>query len=121
GSGVGVFQGLPLSDAVSRLHATNQARARRWPRSLLCTTTHDTKRSADVRARLDVLAEMPAAWAAEVARWRRANRAHRRLLRGRLAPDPNTEYLLYQTLVGVWPLAAPARPPHAVPHAHALA
>jgi (1->4)-alpha-D-glucan 1-alpha-D-glucosylmutase len=101
---VGGNPGAPLADAVDALHAANAARAVRWPRSLLATTTHDTKRSADVRARLDVLAEMPARWSACVARWRAMNAAHRRRVGSRLAPDANTEYLLYQTLVGVWPL-----------------
>ncbi|MGH2820622.1 MAG: malto-oligosyltrehalose synthase, partial [Actinomycetota bacterium] len=72
----------------------------RHPGTLLATSTHDTKRSEDVRARLAVLSEMPDAWASAVARWSAANERHRR---GGL-PDRNTEYLLYQTLVGAWPL-----------------
>ena len=71
------------------------------PRALLATSTHDTKRSEDVRARLAVLAEMPAEWAAAVERWRVAN-----VSRGTAAsPDRNTEWLLYQTLVGAWPIS----------------
>nr|MBA3891337.1 hypothetical protein [Gemmatimonadaceae bacterium] len=93
----------PLHDAVERLHAANAERARDWPRALLATNTHDTKRSADVRARLDVLSEIPDHWRRVVLRWRRLNKRHRVAIAGRLAPDTNTEYLLYQTLVGMWP------------------
>src|SRR5205085_6326368 len=75
----------------------------------ICTNTHDTKRSADVRARLDALSEVPREWQRVVRRWRRLNAKHRRTVRGRIAPDPNTEYLLYQTLVAIWPAARPGR------------
>ena len=90
--------------AVEELHAGNQARARRWANSMLSTSTHDSKRSEDVRARLNVLSEMPRAWSAEVMRWRRLNRSKRRSISdGRAVPDSNEEYLLYQTLAGAWP------------------
>ncbi|HJQ84976.1 MAG TPA: malto-oligosyltrehalose synthase, partial [Candidatus Binatia bacterium] len=102
---VGSDPGAPLDGAVAALHAANAERAARWPHSLLAVTTHDTKRSGDLRARLDILAEMPARWTSRVAAWRRMHRPHRRRVRGRLAPDANTEYLVYQTLVGIWPLA----------------
>ena len=69
---------------------------------MLASTTHDTKRSEDVRARLAVLSEIPERWAATVREWMAHNARHRR--DDRL--DRNTEYLLYQTLVGAWPLAA---------------
>jgi (1->4)-alpha-D-glucan 1-alpha-D-glucosylmutase len=95
----------PLDDAVGRLHRANQARAERWPLALVSTNTHDTKRSADVRARIDVLSEMPDEWAHIVTRWRRLHRGLRTPVRGRLAPDANTEYLIYQTLLGMWPVA----------------
>ena len=98
-----------LDAAVSRFHEGNAERARAWPRNLLCTNTHDTKRSADVRARLDVLAETPDLWTAAVTRWRSMNAPHRRRVDGREAPDPNSEYLLYQTLLGIWPLDAAKR------------
>jgi (1->4)-alpha-D-glucan 1-alpha-D-glucosylmutase len=98
-----------LDHAVARLHDANAKRAERWPRALLATNTHDTKRSADVRARLDVLSEMPQEWARAVKRWRRLNQKHRRVVKGRLAPDTNTEYLLYQTLVALWPPPRAAR------------
>ncbi len=90
--------------SVDEFHRGNEERAGKWPHSLLATSTHDTKRSEDVRARLNVLSELPRPWASEVRRWRRANRARKRVLGdGRAVPDHNEEYLLYQTLVGCWP------------------
>ncbi len=76
-----------------------EARERR-PLSLLATATHDTKRGEDVRCRLALLAEAPERWTAAVRRWMRHNERHRK---GPI-PDPNTEYLFYQTLVGAWPI-----------------
>jgi len=99
----------PLHDAPAHLHAANAERAADWPRALLCTNTHDTKRSADVRARLDVLSEVPDLWRRQVTRWRRLNRRHRTIISGRVTPDINAEYLLYQTLVGMWPSPATGR------------
>ena len=72
----------------------------RWPQVMLATSTHDTKRSEDVRVRIHLLSEIPARWAEAVRRWAVLNERHRR---GGW-PDRNTEYLLYQTLVGAWPL-----------------
>ncbi len=90
--------------SVEEFHAGNLKRAERWPFSMLATSTHDTKRSEDVRARLDVLSEMPRLWASQVFRWRKANRSRKGLLPdGRAVPDLNEEYFLYQTLVGSWP------------------
>lgn len=99
-----------LERAVEAFHAAASERQQRWPRALLAATTHDTKRSADVRSRLDVLSELPEAWADAVRRWRSRNLEHRRRVGGRRFPDANTELLLYQTLVGIWPLAPAARP-----------
>ncbi|HTZ89665.1 MAG TPA: malto-oligosyltrehalose synthase [Alloacidobacterium sp.] len=93
--------GIPVSE----FHHGNQERAERWPASMLSTSTHDTKRSEDVRARLNVLSEMPNTWAAEVMKWRRINRNRKLTLPdGRVVPDDNEEYFLYQTIVGAWPL-----------------
>ena len=90
--------------SVDDFHAANLRQLERWPFSMLATSTHDTKRSEDVRARIDVLSEIPKPWSAEVMRWRRLNRARKRpLADGRNVPDPNEEYLLYQTLVGSFP------------------
>ncbi len=93
--------GSPLGE----FHRGNQIRARYWPNSILGTSTHDTKRSEDVRARLDVLSEMPRSWAAHVMKWRRINRTRKQQLAdGTTVPDNNEEYLLYQTIVGAWPM-----------------
>jgi (1->4)-alpha-D-glucan 1-alpha-D-glucosylmutase len=75
----------------------------RWPDTLLCTATHDTKRGEDVRARINVLSEVPELWSAEVRRWRAIARRFKREVDGQAAPDRNDEYLLFQTLVGAWP------------------
>jgi len=93
-------------EAVSTFHEKNQRRLERWPDSLLGTSTHDTKRGEDVRARISVLSEIPTVWAAHVRRWRMLNRRFKRELDGLPAPDRNDEYLLYQTLVGAWPVHA---------------
>ena len=90
--------------SVEAFHAAMQQRQAQWPDTLNATSTHDTKRSEDVRARLLVLAEVPEAWTARVQRWRAWNAPHKPLVDGQPVPDPNTEYLLYQTLVGAWPL-----------------
>ena len=88
-----------------RLHAWLAARAAQTPHGLSATSTHDTKRSEDVRARLNVLSEVPGAWKQAAARWARANRRGRSVVDGRSYPSRNEEYLLYQTLLGSWPLA----------------
>jgi len=106
---VGAAPDHPLAEAVRRFHDTNVERRCHWPASLLCTNTHDTKRSADVRARLDALSEVPHDWHRVVRRWRRLNAKHRRTVRGRVAPDANTEYVFYQTLVAIWPAQRPGR------------
>jgi len=84
-------------------HAAMRERAERWPHALLATSTHDSKRSEDVRARINVLSEMPDVWRECVARWREMNRGHKRADQ---IPTANDEYLLYQTLVGAWPVRA---------------
>ncbi|ALA59209.1 malto-oligosyltrehalose synthase [Nitrospira moscoviensis] len=92
--------------SVDEFHKRMRERQARWPHALSASTTHDTKRSEDVRARLAVLSEMPQEWKAHVARWRRLNRKHRGDAEGERQPDRNDEYLFYQTLVGAWPLHA---------------
>ena len=81
-------------------HAFAARLARDWPATMTTLSTHDTKRQEDVRARLAVLAEIPGEWAAEVARWHDRAIA---LASGR-HPEPGTEYLLWQTLAGAWPI-----------------
>jgi (1->4)-alpha-D-glucan 1-alpha-D-glucosylmutase len=73
----------------------------RHPATMLATSTHDTKRSEDARIRIGVLSEIPAAWADAVARWSAMNARHR----SDEMPDRKAEYLLYQTLVGAWPIS----------------
>ncbi|MCA9115062.1 MAG: malto-oligosyltrehalose synthase [Planctomycetaceae bacterium] len=96
-----------LDDAAAFLHEANELRARTAPHSMLCVTTHDTKRTADVRARLDVLSEIPRLWWAWVSRWRKVNAPLRRRVDGRSAPRAAAEYLFYQSLVGIWPFVRP--------------
>jgi len=91
--------GLP----VEAFHAHNADTAARWPHALLATSTHDTKRAEDARARIDVLSELPDEWARAVRRWRDV---HARLVRHEEAgpaPSANDQYLFYQTVIGAWP------------------
>ena len=90
--------------AAGAFHEANLTRLRESPDAMLATSTHDTKRSEDVRNRLDVLSEMTYAWPSYVRRWVRVNARYKRTLEdGRVAPSANEEYFLYQTLVGAWP------------------
>ncbi|TAK31217.1 MAG: malto-oligosyltrehalose synthase [Chloroflexota bacterium] len=93
--------------SVSVFHHENTKRQRDWPHSLLATSTHDTKRSEDVRSRLNVLSEIPKEWGAALTRWSRLNGSKKTTVDGELAPDRNDEYLLYQTLLGTWPDGTP--------------
>ncbi len=88
----------------SDLHAANAARARHWPLSMLATATHDTKRGEDTRLRIDVLSELAPTWSAEVEAWAGLNRHLVQEGPNCSMPDGPTQYLFYQTLVGVWPL-----------------
>jgi malto-oligosyltrehalose synthase len=98
-----------LDLSVPDLHRANRERQEHWPRSLVCTSTHDTKRSADVRSRLDVLSEMPDEWLSAVRRWRRVLSRKRARVRRGAAPDAPTEWLIFQTMLGIWPVEQPAR------------
>jgi (1->4)-alpha-D-glucan 1-alpha-D-glucosylmutase len=93
--------------SIREYHETNRARQQDWPFSLLASSTHDTKRSEDVRARINVLSEMPTRWKNALSDWRRMNNPHKLLVNGHLAPDANDEYLLYQTMLGMWPFETP--------------
>ena len=81
-------------------------RLEKWPHSLNATTTHDTKRSEDVRARINVLSEIPEEWEARLRGWSELNARHKTEVQGQMVPDRNEEIFLYQTLIGMWPLAA---------------
>jgi (1->4)-alpha-D-glucan 1-alpha-D-glucosylmutase len=86
------------------LHRSLQDRQAQWSRALSATSTHDTKRSEDVRARLNVLSELPEEWQACITRWSQLNQRHRGHVDESPAPDANEEYMLYQTLIGALPL-----------------
>ena len=88
---------------VEQFHQGNVRRFRNWPHSLLATSTHDTKRGEDVRARINVLSEIPEEWKAALRRWTRFNATKKTEVHGAMAPDSNDEYLFYQTLIGSWP------------------
>jgi (1->4)-alpha-D-glucan 1-alpha-D-glucosylmutase len=98
---------------VDSFHAHNEAFARSHPHGLLTTSTHDTKRGEDVRARINVLSEIPSEWLETVETWSTWNEVHRTSVAGAAAPGRNDEYLLYQTLVGALPFEAIAASPHA--------
>lgn len=99
GANPGLFAMTP-----AEFHAGCAERARRYPHAMLATATHDHKRGEDVRARLAVLSEMPAPWAEAVQRWRTHNAPAKDRAGGVLAPDAIDEYVLYQMLVGAWPM-----------------
>jgi len=104
--------GDPLRFGVreEEFHLEMAKRAENWPHEMSATSTHDTKRSEDVRARIDVLSEMPLVWHRHVRRWRQLNRDKKTRLAAGDAPNANDEYLLYQTLVGAWPFEEPDLP-----------
>ncbi|PKL47603.1 MAG: malto-oligosyltrehalose synthase [Candidatus Riflebacteria bacterium HGW-Riflebacteria-2] len=101
-TGVNEVGGNPAAPTttVSRFHEWCQNSSSNWPLTMLTGSTHDTKRSEDVRARLALLSEMPDSWRTAVYKWQKMNAK----LRSGDAPDANTEYLLYQTLTGTWPI-----------------
>lgn len=104
---VGADPQQPLT-TVAEFHRLAAERNRRWPRSMLASTTHDTKRSEDVRARLHVLSEVPGLWRTAAERWCRWNRRYRREIDGEPAPSRADEWLFYQSLLGIWPLETPS-------------
>src|SRR5712692_8330729 len=99
-----------FGSSVDAFHERNLDRQRDWPATLLATSTHDTKRSEDVRARMIAISEMPELWRRSLPRWRVANRRWKRSVNDVEAPDANEEYLLYQTLVGTWPIQPSGEP-----------
>ncbi len=102
--------------SVERFHQRNRERQKHWPATMLSTSTHDTKRSEDVRARMAVLSEIPELWRRSLGKWRSLNRRCKGQIEESEAPDGNEEYLLYQTLLGSWPLQ-PFRELDAAAHA----
>src|SRR6267378_863467 len=96
--------------SVGAFHERNIDRQRNWPATLLATSTHDTKRSEDVRTRIVAISEIPELWRRSLQRWRLSNRRWKRTIDDVEAPDANEEYLLYQTLLGTWPMQANGEP-----------
>jgi (1->4)-alpha-D-glucan 1-alpha-D-glucosylmutase len=96
--------------SVEAFHERNLDRQRNWPATLLATSTHDTKRSEDVRARIVATSEIPELWRRSLQRWHAANDRWKRTVNDLEAPDVNEEYLLYQTLLGTWPMQANGEP-----------
>jgi len=84
-------------------HGQNIERCKSRPLAMLASSTHDTKRSEDVRARINVLSEIPDQWREALSRWGRQNRKLKMLVDGKPVPSRNEEYLFYQTLIGTWP------------------
>ena len=99
--------------SIDAFHERNLDRQRNWPATLLTTSTHDTKRSEDVRTRMVAISEMPELWRRSLQRWRLANRRWKRTINDVEAPDGNEEYLLYQTLLGTWPVQPSGLPEEA--------
>ncbi|MEW6108569.1 MAG: malto-oligosyltrehalose synthase [Nitrospirota bacterium] len=92
--------GTPLET----FHGQNIERNKFWPHALITASTHDSKRSEDVRARINVLSEIPEEWKKRLLLWDRLNRKKKLIVDNRRVPDRNEEYLLYQTLIGAWPI-----------------
>jgi (1->4)-alpha-D-glucan 1-alpha-D-glucosylmutase len=95
-------------------HQANLRRLARWPLAMLGTSTHDTKRGEDARARINVLAENPEEWRQRIIRWSRINTTNRAPVGSGWAPDRNDEYLFYQALLGAWPAGATEADPELV-------
>ena len=96
--------------SVESFHERNLDRQHDWPATLLATSTHDTKRSEDVRARIVAISEIPELCRRSLQRWHTANQRWKRMVNDLEAPDANEEYLLYQTLLGNWPMQANGEP-----------
>lgn len=96
--------------SVDAFHSQNADRFRTFPHALIATATHDSKRGEDVRTRIDVLSEMPEKWQKSLVKWSRLNKRKKNMVDGQPAPGRNDEYLLYQTLVGAWPVEEVSNP-----------
>ncbi len=104
-----------FGDSIEAFHGANRTRRREWPSAMLATATHDNKRGEDVRARINVLSEIPGEWERHVSRWRQLHAAHRVDLDGESAPAAADEYVFYQTLLGAWPADLDIDPSQSVP------
>jgi (1->4)-alpha-D-glucan 1-alpha-D-glucosylmutase len=92
--------------SLDKFHNFNKKRLESWPHTLNATSTHDSKRSADVRARINVLSEVPHQWEKNLRKWNEINRLKKQIIKGKKVPDRNDEYFLYQTLIGAFPFDA---------------
>ncbi|MBP0443455.1 malto-oligosyltrehalose synthase [Roseomonas sp. SSH11] len=93
-----------FAETPAAFHADCRERAKYFPREMLATATHDHKRGEDTRARLAVISELPDEWAATLTRWTRLNSVLKKEVDGEPAPDATDEIMLYQSLIGAWPL-----------------
>lgn len=96
--------------SVETFHQRNLERNQSWPSTLLATSTHDTKRSEDVRARMLAISEIAETWRRSLPKWRSANKRLKHNVEDLEAPDANEEHLLYQTLLGTWPTGPDGAP-----------
>lgn len=96
--------------SLEEFHHFNTKKRDLWPDSFNATTTHDTKRGEDARARINVLSEMPDEWRKNLRNWIKLNQGKKKRLRGLAVPDRNDEYFLYQTLIGAWPFSEAESP-----------
>ncbi|WP_136524268.1 malto-oligosyltrehalose synthase [Geomonas ferrireducens] len=98
--------GMPgrFGTTLEAFHGQNLERNKNFPHAMIATATHDSKRGEDVRTRIDALSEIPALWQKQVARWSRLNKRRGSLIENARVPEHNEEYLLYQTLIGAWPV-----------------
>jgi (1->4)-alpha-D-glucan 1-alpha-D-glucosylmutase len=102
---------LRFGTTPEQFHREIVQRSHAWPHEMSATSTHDSKRSEDVRARINVLSEIPMEWHRKVRTWREMNRDKKIFHDAAGTPTPNDEYLLYQTLVGAWPTSNEASNP----------
>jgi (1->4)-alpha-D-glucan 1-alpha-D-glucosylmutase len=93
-----------LGISLEAFHGQNMERVKSFPYAMIATSTHDSKRSEDVRARINVISEMAEEWGRHVVFWSKVNKRSKFRIDQRRVPEPNEEYLLYQTLVGTWPM-----------------
>ncbi|MGN6385486.1 MAG: malto-oligosyltrehalose synthase [Verrucomicrobiota bacterium] len=98
--------GVSLED----FHGFNQCNQQNWPHTMISTATHDTKRGEDVRARLNVISEVPEEWRNAVIDWHELNFPFLTQHKNNPSPSRNDEYLIYQTIVGTWPLGKTEKP-----------
>jgi (1->4)-alpha-D-glucan 1-alpha-D-glucosylmutase len=97
------FDARTFGISLTAFHQDNRQRLSETPYTMVATSTHDSKRGEDVRARINLLSEIPELWQRHLSRWQRVNRSKKKLAGTQPAPTANDEYLLYQTLFGSWP------------------